>query len=174
MVDVGPPNKRRRTHHSHRSPRTQQQTIVPSTEILPSSLNNSRQKKIPGSSRKREPEKREEVKPALGQTDQRIDYLTTDKDNWKPDFRSTFPLAKALERRRVLVDYIFLMKRLSVRKDNIDAPSKRLSIIQPQTIEELEKEIAKCHQELDTLAKKRDENADLKKNLMARYKALYK
>lgn len=99
------------------------------------------------------------------------DYLS---DEWHPDFRSTYPLAKALERRRVLVDYIHLVKRVNARKDRVEMVQKRPSVHQPQTIEDLEKEIEKCNQEMDSISRKRDENIHVKKDLMSRYKSLYK
>ncbi|KAI6192395.1 hypothetical protein M3Y97_00332800 [Aphelenchoides bicaudatus] len=168
----GPPYKRRRTNFNRKSPKpAQESSVQASSESL---INpNARREKKPGSSlRKKEAEQQRGVK--------REDALQTDRcknfmeDGWTPDFRSTYPLSKALERRRVLVDYIHLVKRINIRKDRIEAPQKRPSVLQPQTIEELEKEINKCTQELDMLTHKRDENQEAKKNLMAKYKALYR
>lgn len=194
----GPPQKRRRTHHNRKSPKPTltPQIIVPVAETStlastniphPSSVSasssssfNHHQRRGTGekkrSGNKKEDQRRREEAPNLQPATKTVgdrcsDYLS---DEWKPEFRSTFPLAKALERRRVLVDYIHLVKRVSARKDKVETIQKRPSVLQPQTIEELEKEIDKCSHELDKLARKRDENSDLKKNLMSKYKTIYK
>jgi hypothetical protein len=170
-----PPHKRRRTHHNRKSPKTQETPVVPaSVDLLTPATNPRREKKPAGGVRKKEASgervggKRDNGQPS---TDRCTDYMS---DRWRPDFRSTYPLSKALERRRVLVDYIHLVKRINASKDKVEVPQKRPSVLQPQTIEDLEKEIDKCSQELNMLTHKRDENTEVKKNLMAKYKALYR
>jgi hypothetical protein len=177
----GPPHKRRRTHHHNRkSPKPPDSVPASSSSVVelithtPSAINPRREKKpAGGGARKKEASAGERVggKRDDAPTDRCTDYMA---DQWRPNFRSTYPLAKALERRRVLVDYIHLVKRINARKDKIEVPQKRPSVHQPQTIEDLEKEIEKCSQEMTMLTHKKDENLEVKKNLMAKYKALYR
>ncbi|CAD5230321.1 unnamed protein product [Bursaphelenchus okinawaensis] len=95
-------------------------------------------------------------------------------ENWKPNFRSTFPLIHSLERSKVLSEYLHLIQRYRARVDKVEASPKRLPNPQTQTVEELEKELEKCDAEIDLLNKKRENTNDHKKELMARYKALYR
>ncbi|KAI6238778.1 hypothetical protein M3Y99_00659700 [Aphelenchoides fujianensis] len=95
-------------------------------------------------------------------------------EKWAPEFKSTYPLSKALERRKVLVEYIQLVKRCRARVDKVESPPKRNVVTQPQTMEELEREVEKCDLELEQVEKKREENANLRKDLTNRYKALYR
>lgn len=187
MLNDGPPHKRRRTLHNRKSPKYQPnfQSTATSVSLTDPSLASTSSTNVVDekkSVRKKETDqriKREEMShhltkaPTIKTTADRCctDYLS---DEWRPDFRSTYPLAKALERRRVLVDYIHFVKRVNARKDRVETVHKRPSVLQPQTIEDLEKEIEKCSQELDNLSRKRDENLNVKKDLMTRYKSLYK
>ncbi|CAD5233817.1 unnamed protein product [Bursaphelenchus xylophilus] len=95
-------------------------------------------------------------------------------ENWKPNFRTSFPLANSLDRTRVLNEYIHLIQRYRARVDKVEASPKRVPNPQTQTIQELEKELEKCDAELDSLNKKRENTNETKKELMARYKALYR
>ncbi|KAI6217931.1 hypothetical protein M3Y99_01742900 [Aphelenchoides fujianensis] len=73
-------------------------------------------------------------------------------EKWAPEFKSTYPLSKALERRKVLVEYIQLVKRCRARVDKVESPPKRNVVTQPQTMEELEREVEKCDLELEQAA----------------------
>lgn len=90
------------------------------------------------------------------------------------DLFSSIDRSANSERRKVLVEYIQLVKRCRARVDKVESPPKRNVVTQPQTMEELEREVEKCDQELEQVEKKREENANLRKDLTNRYKALYR
>ncbi|KAI6174466.1 hypothetical protein M3Y98_01193300 [Aphelenchoides besseyi] len=198
-TDDGPPEKRRRTAHLQKSPRVaanNRQTIGTTREIRTENASDSNvtpkgklttPKKAADNRRNRptaggaKDEKNAKAvassnsqlvtEPPKRQGPRCTDYLS---EKWQPEFQSTYPLSKALERRKVLVEYIQLVKRHRAQSDRVESPPKRNIVVQPQTVSELEKEIEKCDQELDMLEKKKEENANLRKDLTSRYKALYR
>ena len=78
------------------------------------------------------------------------------------------------DRRTTLVEYIRFVKLCKVKADRVESPPKRHTAHQPQTLEELQREIEKCDEEIGTLEKRRDDNNEARKELTSRYKALYR
>ncbi|KAI6197838.1 hypothetical protein M3Y94_01272700 [Aphelenchoides besseyi] len=199
-TDDGPPEKRRRTAHPQKSPRvaatTNRQTIGTTRETKTENASdanvtlkgklttskkaadNRRTRPTAGGAKDEKNAKaaapatsKHVIEPPKRQGPRCTDYLS---EKWEPEFQSTYPLVKALERRKVLVEYIQLVKRHRARSDRVESPPKRNVVVQPQTVSELEKEIEKCDQELVMLDQKKEENANLRKDLTSRYKALYR